>query len=290
MSNKPKSGLGKGLDSLIPVDFDQSLLLDSHDRVQKLFISDLEPNPDQPRRLFDETALTELAASIKRYGILQPLIVSPKRDGKYTIVAGERRWRAASQAGLKQVPAIVREEQELEQLEIALIENVQRVDLSPIEQAISIERLHSQFNFSYQAIATRLGKAASTINNMVRLLQLPPNARDALQRGDITEGHARAILALKPDPTKQAELLKLIKQRGWSVRQAEQFVNSTKEGVKSRQAVRRSSASETADTKRLAEHLKTHVSLRRTAKGGRIEIHFTTEGQLQALLKRLRAP
>src|SRR5438132_1148248 len=142
--NKLK-GLGRGLDTLIPNDFDNSLLLDSSERVQNLFVSSIKPNPDQPRRHFDTQALQELARSIKRFGILQPLIVTPKSKDEYTIIAGERRWRASQQAGLDKVPAIVREEKELAQLEISLIENVQRVDLSPLEQAVSIERLHQQF-------------------------------------------------------------------------------------------------------------------------------------------------
>src|SRR3990167_4843746 len=153
------AGLGKGFDSLIPTDFDPSLLIDSKDRIQKLFITKIIANPDQPRRTFDQQALNELASSLKQFGVLQPLIVVPLQDGTYRLVAGERRWRAAHIAGLQEVPAIVRQPAELEELEIALIENVQRVDLSALEQAISIERLHQQFNLTYKQIAIRLGKA-----------------------------------------------------------------------------------------------------------------------------------
>jgi ParB family chromosome partitioning protein len=251
-----------------------------------LFIRDIQPNTEQPRRHFDEQALQELANSIKRYGILQPLIVSPYKNG-FILVAGERRWRAARLAGLAQVPAIVREQQELEQLEIALIENVQRVDLSPLEQAVSIEKLHSQFNMSYSDIAKRLGKAVPTISNIVRLLELPVVAREALQTGTITEGHARAIVALKDLPEKQQELLQSIQKYGWSVRQAEQFVTSTREGATSRQAVSRRLATETPETKRLGKHLHTAVSVKRLAKGGRLEIHFKNDEELQALIDRL---
>src|SRR5690606_17338541 len=223
MSSK-KTGLGKGFAALMPQDFDTTILVDENEKIYKLDIRDVEPNPDQPRSTFDEDALNQLAQSIKQHGIVQPLVVTPAKDGKYTIIAGERRWRAAQTAKLAKVPALVRSAEELEQLEIALIENVQRVDLSPLEQAKSIERLHQQFNQTYETIAKRLGKAPSTINNIVRLLQLPPEALDALRESKLTEGHARAILALKPYPEKQKELLDAILSQGWSVRQAERFV------------------------------------------------------------------
>lgn len=277
-------GLGKGFDLLIPTNFDETILTDVNDRVQKLFITDIQPNPDQPRRSFDKQALGELAESIKRYGILQPLIVSPKGD-KYTVVAGERRWRAARLAGLKDVPAIVRVREELEQLEVALIENVQRVDLSALEQAVSIERLHQQFNFSYQSIAERLGKAHSTIHNIVRLLNLPPAARDALREGKITEGHARSILALKDNPEKQAELLNFIVTKNWTVRQAEQFVTSVKQGAEIKKATR-STIAETPETNILGKKLNTKVTVKRTAKGGRLEIYYKSDDELDALLQR----
>lgn len=280
------AGLGKGFDSLIPTDFDPSLLIDSKDRVQKLLVTRIKANPDQPRRNFDQQAINELAESLKTYGVLQPLIVVPATNDTYRIVAGERRWRAAQVAGLHELPVIIREPQEIEELEIALIENVQRVDLSALEQAISIERLHQQFNMTYKQIAERLSKAETTVSNLVRLLQLPEPARDALAANTITEGHARAILALKSLPEKQQELLDHILKQGWSVRQAEQFATTHKQGVKDT-AVTARMATETPETKRLGTRLKTKVSLKRTAKGGRIEIHFKTEEDLSALLKRL---
>lgn len=286
MSSKPKSGLGKGLDVLIPADFDTALLMEATDRVQNLFITDVSPNPDQPRRHFDEEALKQLAASIKRYGVIQPIVVSPKGEG-YVIVAGERRWRAAQTAGLDKIPAIVRDRQELEQLEVALIENVQRVDLSPLEQALSIERLHQQFNITYSEIAKRLSKAETTVSNIVRLLQLPPAAREALQAGTISEGHARAILALKDVPVSQDDLLQLIHKNGWSVRQAEQYVTTIKAGIKSTRQVSEKLATETPATKQLSKKLHAKVSIKRTAKGGRLEIHFKDDDQLDQLIKSL---
>jgi ParB family transcriptional regulator, chromosome partitioning protein len=156
-----KAGLGKGFDALIPQDFDKSIILDDQERIQKLLISDISPNPDQPRSSFDPEALEQLAQSIKNHGVIQPLVVTTAgaAPGKYILIAGERRLRASDMAGLQKVPAVVRSTQELERLEIALIENVQREDLSPLDQAVSIERLHQQFNMSYGKISERLGKA-----------------------------------------------------------------------------------------------------------------------------------
>lgn len=281
------AGLGRGFDTLIPTDFDPSLLIDSKDRVQKLLISRIVPNPEQPRRYFDQSALNELAESLKQYGLLQPIIVVPRNDNTYRIVAGERRWRAAQIAGLTELPAIIREPAELQELEIALIENVQRVDLSPLEQAISIERLHQQFNMTYRQIAERLAKAETTVSNLVRLLQLPETARQALADNKISEGHARAILALKASPEAAEQLLKNIVEKNWSVRQAEQFATTHKQGLKEKEAVSERMATETPETKRISKTLKVPVSIRRTAKGGRLEIHFTSDDQLGALLKRL---
>lgn len=281
------AGLGKGFDVLMPTEFDQSLLLDSNERIHKLFVSGIHPNPDQPRRHFDEQNLLELAESLKRFGILQPLVVSPNIDGSYRIIAGERRWRAAKLAGIEKVPAIVRERKELEELEISLVENVQRVDLSPIEQAISVERLHQQFNLSYREIAERLGKAETTLSNIVRLLQLPLSARKALQDQAISEGHARAILALKGKLEVQDELLAHILKDGWSVRQAEQFVVGHKKGVTSEKAVTNRMAAETPETKRISERIHAPVSIKRTARGGRLELHFKTDDELAKLIELL---
>lgn len=285
-TNTPMKGLGKGFDALIPQDLDASLLTEKGERVQQLPVEKVQPNPDQPRKHFDEQALGELAESIKNYGIVQPLVVTKEGDA-YIIVAGERRWRAAQKAGLKHVPSIVRSTEELEQLEIAIVENVQRVDLSPLEQALSIERLHDQFSFNYGDIAKRLGKATTTVNNIVRLLQLPDEAKQALKDQRISEGHARAILALKDMPEKQQELLSSIEKYGWSVRQAEQFVVSTKQGAKSTQAVRSKMAQSTPQTRKLSEYIKAPVTIKRTAKGGRLEIHFTDDTDLAKLIDQL---
>jgi len=286
MSTKQSKGLGRGFDALLPTNFDNTILTNEQDRIQKLLILDIAPNKTQPRRHFDASALDELAASIKRHGILQPIIVTPLSRGKYNLVAGERRWRAAQLAKLELIPAIIRTAEELEQLEIALVENVQRVDLSPLEQAASIQRLHEQFNMDYETISKRLGKAASTLQNMVRLLGLSETAQAALHQKHITEGHARAILALKRAEHQQ-ELLDLIKGRGWSVRQAERYVTAHKEGIEDAQKASARVSLSTPETKTLAKILKTPVAIRRMAKGGRLEITFKTEAELKRIIERL---
>ncbi len=284
MSQTPKRGLGRGFDALISQDFDKSLLLTPDDRIEKIPVAQLQASPYQPRKHFDEAALSELAASIKRYGVVQPLVITPLKDGFYTLIAGERRLRASVIAGLTTVPAIIRSSQELEQLELALIENVQRVDLSPLEQAVSIERLHQQFSLSYEIIAKRLGKASSTVHNTVRLLRLPEAARDALAASKISEGHARAILALKGDAERQAYLLATIIGQGWSVRQAERFVTSVKAGTRETKKVHEHVATETPATRQLSKKLSTPVSIRRSARGGKLEIGFTSDSELDRIL------
>lgn len=280
-----KTGLGKGFGSLLPDTFDQSVLLDKQDRVQKMLVGDIKPDPNQPRRTFDADAIRELASSIKQYGILQPLVVTDI-DGQFFIVAGERRWHAAQKAGLKHVPVLVRSTKELERLEIGLIENMQRVDLSPLEQAISIARLHEQFNVSHKEIAQRLGKAYTTIVNTVRLLQLPEFAQKALSDGKITEGHARAVLALKT-ADKQKELVQNIEQNNWSVRQAEQFVSDNKE-VKAPEQDSQKPKRVTINAKaseNLSKKWGFKVTVATKAKGGKIAMDFKSREELDKFLE-----
>lgn len=279
-----KTGLGKGFGSLLPDSFDQSILLDKQDRIQKVLIQDIQPNPDQPRRSFDQEAIGELASSIKRYGILQPLVVT-KIDNSYVIVAGERRYHAARKAGLTHVPVLVRSTEELERLEIGLIENMQRVDLSPLEQAVSIARLNEQFNVSYKEIGTRLGKAYTTVVNTVRLLQLPDFAKESLAKGNISEGHARAVLALK-DESSQRELVHNIEQFNWSVRQAEQFVTTNKEEKNS--TTNRTNIEKAVVNEKKSKNLSTKwgfkVTVAHKGKGGKIAMEFTTRKQLEEFI------
>jgi ParB family chromosome partitioning protein len=277
--------LGRGFDSLIPQNFDDSLLTGDGEKVAQIAIGSLLANPEQPRLIFDEEELAGLTASVKQHGILQPLVVTPHQD-KYYIIAGERRWRAAKKAGLKTVPAIVRSAEQLERLELALVENVQRVNLSPLEQAASIEYLRDQFSLDYAAIGKRLGKAATTVQNTARLMQLTERSKQALRDKQITEGHARAILGLK-DSKAQEQLLKQIVQHGWSVRQAERYVVAQRQGATTAATARAKVATSTAQTKRLAKVLNTKVSIRRTAKGGKLEIGFTDDNDLKRITELL---
>jgi ParB family chromosome partitioning protein len=253
-----------------------------------LDINLIKPNTEQPRHHFDQQSLSELAESIKHYGVLQPLVVT-RHDNGYQLVAGERRLRASQIAGLKTVPAISRSAEQLERLEMALIENVQRVNLSPLEQAASIERLHQQFNKSYEEIAKQLGKALSTISNTVRLLQLPEKAIEALTKKQISEGHARQILALKDSPKHQAHLLASIEHHGWSVRQAERYVMSIRDKVSgATRNPREREEGQTASTDQLSKQLGTKVTIKRTSRGGRLEISFKTDDQLAEIIDRFK--
>lgn len=281
-----KQALGRGFDSLIPTDLDKSILDEDKHRVQKLLIQDIIPNPKQPRSEFDAAAHTELVNSIKRHGVLQPIIVVKHGEG-YKIVAGERRWRAATDAKLTHIPAIVRSLAELEQIELALIENIQRVDLSPLEQALSVYRLQQQFNLTLESIAEKLGKAPSTLSNLTRLLQLPDIAREALRTGKISEGHARAVLALRHMPAKQKELLGSILNNRWTVRQAEQFVVAAKKGATVAKA-RSRTASENELTRSLSRQLAVLVKVKHMARGGQLIISFKSDEDLQRITNRLQ--
>jgi ParB family chromosome partitioning protein len=282
-----KQALGRGFGALISDDLDQSIMQEDNERVQKLLISNIAPNPDQPRRDFDETALKELADSIKQHGVVQPVIVTRTSDKKsFRLVAGERRWRAAKLAKLTEIPAIVRSMQELEEIEISLIENIQRVDLSPLEQAMSVLKLQQQFNLSLEEIAQKLGKAPSTVSNLSRLLQLPDDAREALRSQKISEGHARAILSLKGMEDKQTELLRSIENNGWTVRQAEQFATAAKEGATAKAAKHRT-VTENDLTKFVGQRLGTKVQIKHTARGGQLIIRFDSDEHLQKIAKKI---
>lgn len=284
---KQNKGLGKGFGSLLPDDFDQSLLLDKKDRVIKVKLEDIKLNAEQPRQFFDENSLNELSESIKRYGLLQPIVLSPEDDG-YIVVAGERRYRAAKLAGLKEISALVRSSAELERIEIALVENIQRENLSPLEQAVSLVKLNEQFNINYTEIGRRLGKAPSTITNIVRLLQLPPDARRALQENKISEGHARSVLALKDSPELQSELVKNIIEKGWSVRAAERFVSESKNRTGIGTPTKLIVSPQYLDRgKTLAEKIATKVEIKPLRRGGRIEIGYKSEEELEKILNTL---
>jgi ParB family chromosome partitioning protein len=246
--------------------------------VENIAVGQITPNSQQPRKEFRPEALDSLAASIREHGILQPLIVTKTSEG-YELIAGERRWRAAKQLGLEHVPALVRSSSEQQKLELALIENLQRDDLTILETAEAFWALAQQFNLTYEKIGERVGRSLSSVKNIIRLLGLPENAKEALQAGTITEGHARQVLALK-DPAKQQELLKLVIERGWSVRQAEQFAKTYKEkGTLKKQALRRVLAS-TPATERWQKKLGAPVHVQHTANASRLIIDFPDEEAL----------
>ena len=213
-----KTGLGKGLDALFgPVPEEEQVK--ENDTLKKLKITEVEPNRDQPRKRFDQEALEELAQSIQEYGLIQPIVVTQK-DGYYSIIAGERRWRASKLAGLKEIPAIIREDDEKINSEISLIENMQREDLNPVEKAIGIKTLMDTYQMSQEEVAKKLGKGRSTVANWIRVLNLEPRVLEMAKEGKISEGHCKALLAIT-DPEKQYQTAVQMLERGSSVRQVE---------------------------------------------------------------------
>lgn len=285
---KRLSGLGRGLDALFPQDFAKDdVLSGSKSLVEEIEIVAITPKDGQPRTVFDEEKIEQLTYSIKEHGVLQPIVVVEAGMGEYVIIAGERRYRAAKKAGLKKIPAVVRTATELQQLELALVENIQREDLSSLEQASSVKRLHEEFGQPYAEIAKRLGKAETTLVNLVRLLGLSGTYQQALKDGKISDGHARALLALSKDPAAQATLFSNIISGHWSVRKAELFVTSHKDSKGSVAKTTSKLLTETKETKQLSQRLKRPVQIQRTAKGGKITIRFKDDQDLEKLLKEL---
>lgn len=280
-----RRGLGRGLDALIPSGGPQNAA-----DIQQLDVSAIEPNPRQPRRNFNEAELAELAESIGEHGVLQPLLVAqPENSQDYVLIAGERRLQAAKQAGLTTVPAVVRQASEEQLLVWALIENLQREDLNPIEAAEGYRQLADDFDLSHQAIAQRVGKSRSAISNTLRLLQLPKELQQAVQAGQISEGHARALLALDTAKAQKAAL-KTIVEGELNVRQTEALVRrlsgkrTTAQTSKSKR-----SPEEKALEEELQQALGTKVSLRTSKKGGTVTVHFYSDEELNALVDRLLA-
>jgi ParB family chromosome partitioning protein len=221
-----KTGLGKGLDALFLNKIPEEEEKKEGELVQNLKIIEIEPNRDQPRRKFDEEALEELAESIKKYGVIQPIIVT-KKDKYYQIIAGERRWRASKKAGLVEIPAIIREDDEKKNKEIALIENIQREDLNPIEKAKGIKALMEDYQLTQQEVADILGKSRSGIANTVRILNLDERVIELALEGKLTEGHCKALLAVE-DKEKQYNMALYMIESGDSVREAEKKMNLRK--------------------------------------------------------------
>jgi len=278
MTNR-RTGLGRGLEALIP---------NLQPIVDEVDIDLIAPNPQQPRSVFDAATLAELAESIREHGIIQPLIVSrPAGDyaaATYQLITGERRLLAARQAGLKRVPVIVKEASPQALLELALVENLQRQDLGPLEEAAAFRRLGDEFGLTQEAIATRVGRSRPAIANSLRLLSLPDEIQASLARGEITAGHARALLGIE-DRAEQRRTWRRIVEGGLTVRDAEAMAKGrTRTG---RRAPRAQSADLAAIEERMRASLGTKVELRKGRKGGRVVIHFFSDEELDALIERL---
>jgi len=220
------TGLGKGLDALFANSVPEEETLKEGEIVKSLRVIEIEPNRNQPRRKFDDEALEELAESIKKYGLIQPIVVT-KKNNYYEIIAGERRWRASKKAGLSEIPAIIREDDARKNKEIALIENIQREDLNPIEKALGVKSLMEEYGLTQQEVADTLGKSRSAIANTVRLLNLDKRVIEFVLEGKLSEGHCKALLALT-DLDKQYEMAVRIIETGENVREAENLTRKTK--------------------------------------------------------------
>ncbi len=276
-----KTGLGKGLDALIP-----STSNIPAGGVEYALVDAILPNPKQPRTRFDEGELQELAGSIREHGVIQPLIVARGANSdEYVLIAGERRLQAARRARLTRVPVIVREASDQQLLEIALIENVQRADLSPLEAAEAFKRLGDEFGLKHEEIAARVGKSRVAITNTLSLLELSAAVKQALADGKITEGHARALKGLSAQS--QGAALQSVIKRGLNVRQTEELARKLK-GTKPTIKIKRPLPPEIRELQeRLREALSTRVSLTHGAKGGTIVLHYYSDEELDALVERL---
>jgi ParB family chromosome partitioning protein len=302
MSNV-KGGLGRGLASLIP---QKRRLLDENDYQKKIrqggsdldeanaavlevSIEHIGTNPFQPRREFDEQSLQELSSSIKTFGVIQPLVVSPLEDGKFELVAGERRLRASKLAGLSKVPVVIRKKAEdLDKLELALVENIQRENLSPLEEARAYRQMADEFAMTHDEIAEKVGKSRPVITNRIRLLSLPVEVQKALEQGKISEGHARALQTVL-NPEQQRSLFKMMLEGKMStVRDIENAArNIVRGGLRVRKHKGDRDPEIIAAQEKLAGIFGTRVNVKKGAVGGKIEIDFYSEDEYKSLLDRL---
>ena len=278
-----KGGLGRGLDALIPSDQG----LEPTGGATLIPIKNIQPNPRQPRREIQSADLEELAASIREHGIIQPLIITRKGSTEqYVLIAGERRLRAAAMAGLESVPAIVRDANDQQRLELALIENIQREDLSPIEAAEAYQILAEEFGLSHDEIAVQVGKSRVAVTNTIRLLKLPENVLKALNAGTISEGHARALLAL-PNPQAQSAALQTIIRHNLTVRQAEELARKMigQKPVQTQKPIKPVAIRDLEE--KMRDRLGTKVIIQYGKNGGTIVIHYYSEEELDALVAQL---
>jgi ParB family chromosome partitioning protein len=272
-----RRGLGKGLEALIPVAERPA------GGVSEARVAAIQPNPMQPRTNLDAEALAELAASINEHGLIQPLIVSQVGPEQYQIIAGERRWQAARLAGLGTVPVIVKEATPQQALELALVENIQREDLNPLEEAAAFQQLVDEFGLTQEQVAGRVGKSRVAVTNTIRLLRLPADVKQALADGTIREGHARVLLAL-PTPEAQTAALKVVMGKALSVRQTEELVRR----LLAEPPPPKVKAPVSPETELLEQEFRdtlgTKVNLYRSKKGqGRLVVHFYSEEELQTI-------
>jgi ParB family chromosome partitioning protein len=280
-TERQPTGLGRGLSSLIPTRPADAT------GAHEIPLSRIAPNPYQPRRHVDEQELGDLAASIREHGVLQPVIVTQSLEG-YVLVAGERRVRAARVAGLERIPAVVRQLADRDQLELAIVENVQRADLDPIEEAHAYRQLIDEFGLSQEDVAIRVGRARATVTNTLRLLELDTEVQAAIVDGRISEGHARALAGLARE--QQATVLRTIVEQALSVRQTEELVRRLRE-PRPNEASDKPRERQDPDLERVEEDLRrslgTKVSLSRSRKGGRIVIEYYSDEELGRLYERL---
>ena len=271
---KKTHGLGRGLDSLFPGTEEWGT------SIQEIPVGDLDTNPDQPRQTFDDESIAQLADSIRDQGVLQPLLVVPFNGGRYRIIAGERRYRASRLAGLETLPCIVKDIDVVRQMEIALIENLQREDLNPLEAAKGIQALMKQCGYTQEKVSTRLGKSRPAVANLLRLLTLPDSVKQMLVEGKLSAGHARALVTV--EPRRQMQLANLTVQQGWSVRQLERIcAQPVKEDVKKPRRARDAQISELESMAR--ELFGTRVKLDGTTDSGRITLFYYNADDLQRI-------
>ena len=277
-----RSGLGRGLEALIPKGEED------HTGFAVIPIERVSANPHQPRSVFDEEALASLAASIVEVGVLQPIIVREAEDGYYTLVAGERRWRAAKKVGLTEIPSIIRESDDRSLLTEALVENLQREDLSALEEATAYQELLEDFGLTHEEVGNRVGKSRSAITNSLRLLQLPAAIQGKLERGELSAGHARALLGLE-DRKFAEHIAERAVEEGWSVRQVEDAVRARNQAVSAGQTGRQAPPPRPAAIveleQRLRDQLSTRVKIKYTKDRGKLVIDFSSLDDLERIYR-----